>query len=141
MAHHLNHMPLIDAFRVIATQLVVLNHLAAYGPLPLAAREIIPGAIDWFYNYGRLAVQVFLVISGFLAARSVSTIGDGLRASPFVLIWKRYLRLAIPYVAAIVLAITCAAIADRWMIDESIPSHPTLLQLLAHVLLLNLTGF
>ena len=73
-------MPMIDAFRLVASQLVMLSHLVTYGPLPLAAREIIPGTIDWIYGYGRISVQVFLVISGFLAARSL--LADGAAGSP-----------------------------------------------------------
>ena len=54
-------MPLIDAFKALASQLIVLHHLAAYGPLSVAARQIAPGTVDWLYDYARMAVQVFLV--------------------------------------------------------------------------------
>ena len=134
------HMPMIDAFRLLAAQLIMLSHLVTYGPLPLAAREILPGTIDWIYGYARIAVQVFLVISGFLAARSLAA-GD-IRVSPLRLIWKRYLRLVIPYAAAIVLAIISAATARCWMTDASIPARPEFLQVLAHLALLqDLCGF
>ncbi len=33
-----NRMPLIDAFKAIASQLIVLHHLAAYGPLASTAQ-------------------------------------------------------------------------------------------------------
>lgn len=128
------HMPMIDAFRLVASQLVMLSHLVTYGPLPLAAREIIPGTIDWIYGYARIAVQVFLVISGFLAARSLSA--DRAAESPLRLIVRRYLRLIIPYAVAIVLAIISAATARCWMTDASIPAHPEFLQVLAHLTLL-----
>ena len=115
------HMPMIDAFRLLASQLIMLSHLVTYGPLPLAAREILPGTIDWIYGYARIAVQVFLVISGFLAARSLAA-GD-MRVSPLRLIWKRYLRLVIPYAAALVLAVLARQRPGRWMIDGSIPAR------------------
>ncbi len=127
--------PLIDAFRVVASQLIMLSHLVTYGPLPVAAREIIPGTVDWIYSYARIAVQAFLVISGFLAARSLAA-GD-MRDSPLRLIGRRYLRLVMPYAAAIVLAIISAEAAALWMTDESIPPRPEPLHVLAHLLLLH----
>lgn len=55
-------MPLIDAFKAIASQLIVLHHLSSYGPLSESARELAPQLLDWMYDYARVAVQVFLVI-------------------------------------------------------------------------------
>ena len=124
-----NRMPLIDAFKAIGSQLIVLHHLAAYGPLASAAQEVAPGTIGWFYDYARIAVQVFLVIAGFLAARGMSPQGGALAGSPWPLIAKRYLRLAIPYFVAIALAVAGAALARIWMDDEAIPAAPTLAQL------------
>lgn len=136
MSNSSNRMPLIDALKGIASQLIVLHHLAAYGPLAAAAQLVMPGTIGWFYDYARIAVQVFLVIGGFLAARGLSGQGQALASSPFALIWKRYLRLAIPYFAAIGLAIACAAIANQWIDDESIPARASFKQWLAHAFLL-----
>lgn len=137
-----NRMPLIDALKAVASQLIVLHHLSSYGPLSVTMREAFPGTMGWLFEYGRMAVQVFLVIGGFLAARALSDQGQGLAVSPFGLIWKRYLRLAIPYLAAIALAIIGAAVADNWLDDEAIPARATFSQWLAHVFLLqSLLGF
>ena len=137
-----NRMPLIDAFKGIASQLVVLHHLSAYGPLSRAAQQALPGPMGWLYDYARMAVQVFLVIGGFLAARALSSHGQGISRSPLPLIWKRYLRLAVPYLAAIGLAIIGAAIAAHWMDDEAIPARASFKQWLAHALLLqSVLGF
>lgn len=137
-----NRMPLIDAFKAIGSQLIVLHHLAAYGPLASTAQEVAPGTLGWFYDYARIAVQVFLVIAGFLAARGMSPQGGALAGSPWPLIAKRYLRLAIPYFVAIALAVAGAALARIWMDDEAIPAAPTLAQLAAHALLLqSVLGF
>ncbi len=132
----LSRMPLVDAFKALASQMIVLHHLAAYGPLSEAVQEIAPGFIAWMYDYGRIAVQVFLVIAGFLAAKGLAPFGQTGFDNPLPLIRKRYLRLVIPYLAAVTLAIVCAAVARQWMIDDSIPDKPTLAQWLAHALLL-----
>ena len=142
MNQNQNRMPLIDALKAIAALLVLMNHFSSYGPLAEAARDYFPGVFNWFFEYGRMAVQVFLVIAGFLAARGLSAQGQALSGSPLPLIWKRYLRLAVPYLAAIGLAIIAAAIADRWMEDDAIPARATFLQWLAHATLLHgLLGF
>ena len=142
MKHLANRMPLIDALKAIAACLVLLNHFSSYGPLAAAAGEIFPDVSGWLFDYGRMAVQVFLVIAGFLAARGLSSQGQALPAFPLPLIWKRYLRLVVPYMAAIGLAIVAAAIADHWMNDDAIPARATFRQWLAHALLLqSLLGF
>lgn len=137
MTQSAQRMPLIDALKAIAAVLVLLNHFSSYGPLAAAGRAALPELFAWCYDYGRMAVQVFLVIAGFLAVRALSPAGQALAQAPWPLLGKRYLRLIIPYLAALALAIAAAAVADIWLNDTAIPQPPTLLQLLAHVLLLN----
>ena len=137
MSQSANRMPLIDALKAVAALLVLLNHFSSYGPLSVIANDTFPGLFGWFFDYGRMAVQVFLVIAGFLAARGLSARGEALTVSPLPLIWKRYLRLAIPYLAAIAFAMLAAAIASQWMDDEAIPARATFTQWLAHALLLH----
>lgn len=133
-----NHrMPLIDALKAVAALLILLNHFSSYGPLAEAARNHFPLVFNWFFEYGRMAVQVFLVIAGFLAARGLSAQGQALATPPLALIWKRYLRLVVPYLAAIGLAIIAAAIADHWLDDDAIPARATFTQWLAHATLLH----
>ena len=132
-----SRLPLIDAFKAIASQLIVFHHLSAYGPLSATVQQAAPGLIGWFYDYARMAVQVFLVIAGFLAARGLAAQGEGLAAAPWPLIWKRYVRLVIPFMAAMLLAVAGAALASQWMQDESIPARASLAQLAAHLFLLH----
>jgi peptidoglycan/LPS O-acetylase OafA/YrhL len=88
-----------------------------------------------------MAVQVFLVIAGFWLRAACRRKARPCRF-PLPLIWKRYLRLVVPYLAAIGLAIIAAAIADRWLDDEAIPARATFVQWLAHATLLHgLLGF
>lgn len=137
MRNNSNRMPLIDALKAIAALLVLTHHFSSYGPLAESARHHFPAVFDWLFAYGRMAVQVFLVIAGFLAARGLAAQGQALSASPLPLIWKRYLRLVVPYLAAIGLAIIAAAIADRWLDDAAIPARATFKQWLAHAALLH----
>ena len=130
-------MPLIDALKAIASQLVLFHHFSSYGPLARAAQEMAPDLMAWLFEYARMSVQVFLVIAGFLAAKGLSPEGNPLKQAPWGLLYKRYTRLIIPFMVAIALSIVCAAIADRWMEDDAIPGRASLLQWLAHATLLH----
>ncbi len=55
---------------------------------------------------------------------------------PIQAIKQRYFRLVVPYLAALILAIGCAAVARGLMVHDSIPNAVDPLQLLAHALLL-----
>lgn len=130
-------LPLVDAIKALASQLIVLHHLAFYGPMPEAAAALVPGLVDWLAEHARLAVQAFLVVGGFLLARSLG-LPRPARLTPRTIaaaLAQRYLRLTWPLMMAIGLAIVAAALARRWMIDEATPGSPTLLQLLAHLAL------
>ncbi|RZT31415.1 acyltransferase family protein [Cupriavidus agavae] len=127
----------VDALKAVSSQLIVLHHLAFYGPMSDAAQALAPGLIGWLSDYARIAVQVFLVISGFLAARSLAPGGVLTLQSPLAALWRRYQKLVVPYAVAIVVAIAGAAIARTWMHHDSIPAAPQLAQFVAHLLLLH----
>ncbi len=128
---------LINLLKAGAAQLIVLHHLAFYGPMADQARPLMPALIDWLDEYGRIAVQVFLVVGGFLAAKSLSPQGHPGVANPLGTIWRRYIKLAPPFMAAMLLAVGASAIASQWMSHDSISAPPTLSQLSAHLLLLH----
>jgi len=128
---------LIDLLKGGAAQLIVLHHLAFYGPMSDHARRILPSLVDWLYDHARIAVQVFLVIGGFLAAKSLSPDGLPGKKHPLQLIQRRYLKLAPPFIAAMLLAVLASAWAGSWMRHDSISPPPTLVQLGAHALLLH----
>jgi len=130
-------MPLLDALKGAAAQLVLLHHFALYGPLALAFADTYPDTAEWLVDYGRMAVQVFLVCAGFLAARGLAPEGRLLAGNPLPLIGRRYLRLALPFVAAISIAVIVSAIADQWLDDPAVPDRATFGQWLAHVFLLH----
>lgn len=130
-------MPLIDALKGISAQVIVLHHLASYGPLAEAMNLLLPALTDWLYGYGRMAVQVFLVVAGFLAARGLAPDGIAIFANPAGLIWQRYLRLVRPFLVAMLLAIAAAAVARAWMTGDMPPDAPGVWQFVAHGLLLH----
>ena len=136
-ADHSSRMPFIDALKAICCLLIISHHLAIYGPMSDIAYPLIPALLDWLREYGRIAVQMFFVIAGFLAAAKHAPQGLSLVTEPIRLIQHRYLRLITPYLAALTLAIGCAALARVWMNHTSIPGTPNLFQLLAHIFLLH----
>jgi peptidoglycan/LPS O-acetylase OafA/YrhL len=95
------------------------------------------GVIRWFRDFALLAVPAFLVIGGFFAARSLlPRIGQFRLESIPALIWGRYTRLARPYVVALICAIAGAWVARAITPHVDFPAAPTLLQVVAHLLML-----
>ncbi|MBQ0959579.1 acyltransferase family protein [Ideonella sp. 4Y11] len=133
-------LPLPDWLRAIASQLIIAHHLAWYGPLAVSATALWPGLFGSLQSHGRLAVQVFLVVAGYLAAR-------GLAPSPFArsgpgpaewagLVWQRYWRLARPYGVALLAALAAAGFARAFGSDPDTPAAPSAPALLANLFFL-----
>ena len=137
-----SRLAFIDALKAVASQLIVLHHLAFYGPMSDYAQELFPGLMSWLYDYARIAVQAFLVIGGFLAAQALTRDGRLVEKPVLTLIGRRYLKLVLPYLGALLLGILGAALARSLMTHEATPELPTLPQFIAHVLLLqSVLGF
>jgi peptidoglycan/LPS O-acetylase OafA/YrhL len=128
---------LINLLKAGAAQLIVLHHLAFYGPMSDHVRTILPELMDWLTSSARIAVQVFLVVGGFLAAKSLSPTGQPGYVDPLSAIWRRYVKLAPPFIAATLFAAVASATAGQWMSHDSISAPATLGQLSAHALLLH----
>lgn len=127
----------INLLKAVAAQLIVLHHLAFYGPMSDYVQPLWPALLDWLGGNARIAVQVFLVIGGFLVAKSLSPAGRPGIASPAQAIWRRYAKLAPPFLAATVLAAVITPVAGIWMLHDSMSAAVTLGQLSAHALLLH----
>lgn len=137
-----SRFPFIDALKAIASQLIVLHHLAFYGPMSDFAEDLAPQLIAWLSQEARIAVQAFLVIGGFLAARGLAPHGRLTAEAPLAVLAKRYRKLVTPYLVALLLAIAGATLARLWMAHDSIPEPPDVRQFLAHTALLhNLLGY
>jgi len=131
-----SRLPFIDALKALAAQLIVLHHLAFYGPMSDHAHALAPDLISWFSQDARYAVQVFLVLGGFLAVQSLAPAGHLRVTEPLGVLWKRCCKLAGPYLVALLVALLGAAIGRALMVHDSLPGPPTLSQVLAHVFLL-----
>ena len=127
----------INGLKAGAAQLIVLHHLAFYGPMSDYVQPLWPALLDWLGGSARIAVQVFLVIGGFLAAKSLSPAGHAGMDSPLQAVWRRYAKLAPPFLAATLLAAVLTPVAGIWMLHDSMSAAVTLGQLSAHALLLH----
>jgi peptidoglycan/LPS O-acetylase OafA/YrhL len=132
-----SHFHFLDLLKAFAAQLIVLHHLAFYGPMTDHARPIAPALFDWLESHARIAVQVFLVIGGFLAAKALAPRGLSVVENPLLATVRRFFKLVPPFLAAIALSVAASALARSWMTDDSISAPPTLEQLAAHALLLH----
>ncbi len=125
----------INLLKAVAAQLIVLHHLAFYGPMADHVRQLLPDLVDWLAGSARIAVQVFLVVGGFLAAKSLAPSAQPVMADPLGALWRRYAKLAPPFIAATLFAALASALARQWMEHDSISDPATLGQLAAHALL------
>lgn len=139
--HSHSRSALIDCTKGLACAAIVWHHLAFYGPMSDVAHPVMPNLLDWLYEYARMAVQIFLVIGGFLAAASLVPQGLARFDSPWSKIGKRFVRLVVPYAVALVVTIVISAAIRPWFDHESVSADPDLWQLFAHALLLqNIVG-
>lgn len=106
--------------------------------MAIDARAVMPSLMNWLFEYGRYAVQIFLVMAGYLAAQSLTRFTNAQLSSQNLLrvIINRYLRLFAPYIAALVFTMLCAWIARFWVNDEFVGEQETLGQFLAHLFFL-----
>ena len=96
-----SRLPLIDALRAVAATLITWHHIDLYGPLSHVAMPNWTSDVAWNLS---CAVQVFFVIGGYIMARTMSSRAWNCRdAGRFVV--RRYCRLVLPFLAAMVLAI------------------------------------
>lgn len=129
----------IDAIKAVSSQLILLHHFSIYGSMADAVWNYAPAIFKWLANDGRMAVQCFLVMAGFLAAGAMlpgtakAWTPPALSSLPGV-IFQRYQRLAKTYFVGILAAIACAAVARALIDDPSTPEAPTLMSIAAHAL-------
>lgn len=127
---------LIDSAKGLACAAIVWHHLAFYGPMPGVVHTVLPGVIDGLIDYARMAVQVFLVLGGYLAAASLAPQGRARLEQPWMRIVRRFMRLVVPYAVALVVVMLVSDVIRPWFHDPALSPEPSFWQLLAHALLL-----
>ncbi len=127
---------LLDLLKAVGCVLIVLHHLAFYGPMSDVVAQQWPVLIDWLVDDGRLAVQIFLVCSGYLTAAGFAQRPDMQAGRLLSLAVRRYLRLAMPLLAAL----SAAVLVTEWIRPDfrhpSLSGTPDWPQVLAHVFFL-----
>ncbi len=127
-------MLFIDALRAFASVMILLHHFALYPPLSANAGTVLGPLVHWFHDYARFT-QVFFVVGGYVMARNMSARSWCLPEAGRFLI-RRYCRLGIPYLAAIVLAIAACDFGRGWLPGDVVGTPATVPQFVAHVFFL-----
>jgi peptidoglycan/LPS O-acetylase OafA/YrhL len=131
---------LLEVFKGLGCLFIVLHHLAFYGPMADVVAQAWPLGIGWLNEHGRLAVQVFLVCGGYLTASSLAKLGPLAGDQIWGLVRKRYLRLAIPLLAALSLTVLVTELLRPFFAHDSLSPPPEFWQALAHVFFLQHLG-
>ena len=98
--------------------------------------EWLPALEEFFFEHGLLAVQVFLVLGGYLNAKSWTRALAKAEFHVLPRIWARYERLAIPLFAALSFTVLVTACVRPFFDHSSLSASPTPLQIFAHIFLL-----
>lgn len=131
----------LDHIKAIACLTIVCHHLAFYGPMTDVLRPALPALLQWLDVYGRMAVQVFLVLGGYLAAAALAPQGQGSDTPPHTLWSKRFVRLCLPYCAALIVALLVNESVRYAGFDHaSVSANPSWSSVLAHLLLVQSIG-
>ena len=124
----------IDLLKFLGAQCIVIHHLMAHGPMADVLEREYPNALQAVFTYSRLAVQLFLVVAGFLAAQTLMRA----RGKPLSdLLLKRFLRLTPFYLLSLVICIGVVAAFGGIVDQDWVPDAVSWTQVLAHVLMLH----
>ena len=129
-------LSLVNAAKGVGCLVIVIHHLAVYGPMSEVIGAQYPKLIEALIIYGKLAVQMFFVFGGYFVAAQMAPRAEPTAVAAHALVWKRYKRLITPFLFAVTLAALITALVRPWFIHSSLSAPPTFGQLLAHVFLL-----
>ena len=127
----------IDALKAVGSHMIVLHHLVAYGPVSDALAQALPALMGWLFDYGRMAVQIFLVLGGYLAVAALEPTARARTGSLPQTLLRRYQRLVLPFLVAVLICMATAEAVRPWLTADLLPGPPTWSQVLAHVFLLH----
>ena len=127
----------IDALKAVGSHMIVLHHLVAYGPVSDALAQALPALMGWLFDYGRMAVHIFLVLGGYLAVAALEPTARARTGSLPQTLLRRYQRLVLPFLVAVLICMATAEAVRPWLTADLLPGPPTWSQVLAHVFLLH----
>ena len=128
----------VDAFKAIAAQLIVLHHFIVYSPMAVVLAVSWSGLVNVLFEDARMVVQVFLITSGYLVARSFARHEQ---ISPLPMIVRRYFRLVPSYFIALLITIGAAALMRNNIegataelgVENWLPGEPSWVKVLGHL--------
>ena len=98
--------------------------------------EWLPLLEDFLLDYALMAVQIFLVVGGYLNAKSWASSVTKSAFDFFPRLWLRYRRLTIPLLAALSVSVAVTALVRPYFDHSSLSNAPALIQVVAHIFLL-----
>lgn len=103
-----NHLPYLDGMRGLAALYVVLHHaymeIAEQPSITLSLPYFAELSTRWLY-YGQIAVDIFIVLSGYCLMLPVAVAGGSLRGGTSRYFLRRARRILPPYYIALVLSL------------------------------------
>lgn len=127
---------LLDLIKALGCVLIVLHHMAFYGPMSDVVATRWPAPMQWLADHARLAVQAFLVCSGYLTAAGLAAKPVTGAARVLELSWQRYLRLSMPLLAALSVTVLVTESVRPDFAHTFLSATPEWSQVLAHVFML-----
>lgn len=124
----------VIGLRAVAAVVIAWHHFALYPPLKDWAAPVLGHLLDWLAEHGR-ATQVFFVVGGYVMALSMSGRDWRLPALGRYVV-RRYCRLGLPYLAAMVLVGLAYLYGRDWLPEEITGAPVTVPQVLAHLFFL-----
>ena len=129
-------LEVVDLFKACACVLIVWHHLVLYSPMANVVAEWIPRLEAFLLDYALMAVQIFLVVGGYLNAKSWSIKPSKSAFDFFPKLLARYQRLLIPLLMALSVAVAITALVRPYFDHSSLSNAPSLMQVVAHIFLL-----
>jgi hypothetical protein len=96
----------------------------------------LPLSQEFLLDYALMAVQIFLVVGGYLNAKSWVHAVPKSAFDFFPRLLLRYQRLTIPLLAALSVAVAITALVRPYFDHSSLSNAPSLIQVVAHIFLL-----
>jgi len=126
----------VDLLKACACILIVWHHLVLYSPMAHVVADWLSQLKTFLLDDALKAVQIFLVVGGYLNAKSWACAVPKSAFDFFPRLLMRYQRLIIPLLAALSVAVAITALVRPYFDHSSLSNAPALIQVIAHIFLL-----